>query len=259
MGADEGPGARTSRAPLSASLHPIGLTSPFDVLFHASVGRSTAVGQSTPLPTPAPGWQEQVSEERPAFIASCVVQAPMLPLTVHQRDLGEPRVDIYLSMTDDNSAPDLLLSLRRWLLEDPSRHWTIGSGDQPDEAIALRLADTGESAPALFVVVTSWMRSRPQPPSVTVTTASRIEARISPGVTEGELGDIAELLAARSDQRRADKVRDEDGAVTQLDHHAPVPPSDGFTARDSHGPYPGGQATPPGPVLDPGDDWPRES
>lgn len=165
-------------------------------------------------------------------------------------------MDIYLTILTE-SATQLLRSLHDRLRADAGEYWTAR---QQDDVVAIQLLDEPDAGPALLETVVSWIGDTDELPSVKLTTTSRAAAIIRPETTGTELGRIAERLTARPDEERRKSSPTKYETVTLGDHHSPpVPPGDAFTTGDSHDVHSGEGVTPPGPVLDPGDDWAKGS
>ncbi|WP_369253848.1 hypothetical protein [Streptomyces sp. R35] len=138
-------------------------------------------------------------------------------------------MDLIISLPDESATA----SLADWLLDDPSLRGLVRIVHSPPTPGILhgqppQIQVSVASASALASAVTAWLRSRRGSAQVTIEGPSGQQVVLT-DASPDDAAELSRVLAAPGSQQR-------DESITTLDSH-----------------------TPPGPPLDPDDDWPRET
>ncbi|MCX4826123.1 hypothetical protein OG883_41370 [Streptomyces sp. NBC_01142] len=136
-------------------------------------------------------------------------------------------MDLIIYLSDESEVA----SLDAWLREERSFPFTVVPGPPTPGTLTSQIQVTVASASALTsvaVVITAWLRTRRASVQLTIEGPSG-QSVILTAASRDDAVELSRVLAALGSQQR-------DASIASPDGH-----------------------TPPGPPLDPDDDWPRET
>ncbi|WP_415923859.1 effector-associated constant component EACC1 [Streptomyces scabiei] len=153
-------------------------------------------------------------------------------------------VDLIISLPGESEAA----SLAAWLRGDSSLTERVRIVHGPPLQIQLTVVGPLTLASTVEAVMV-WLHQRREPLELTIQGPSGQTVVLTASSPE-DAAELSRILAAPESQQRDESTTTADEIIVPLDNSSPTPPY-------QHGSSTIGRHTPPGPVLDPDDDWPR--